>query len=147
MKTIAIALYLVLILLGATFAFGQTPSTAPKARGQQATEVLTPNPPSTAAPTVDSASTAALAPLAAKIAEVQKQMVALRDQFNALNVQLQALNSQWRITEGKALANANLDPAQYSVDPVDIKFIEKQNPAQGPRQPNRPTPSPTPPAK
>lgn len=68
--------------------------------------------PSPVLPSVDATSQAALKPLAA--------------QRDAIMVQYQQLASQWRIAEGKALANASLDPGQYGVDSTGTKFISRR---------------------
>ena len=57
-------------------------------------------------PPVDLASASTLRPLAQQITQVQGQIA-------TLNAQLQTLKGQWRTAQGKALANASLDPGKY----------------------------------
>lgn len=72
---------------------------------------------------LDRASAIALAPLA-------KQRADLQQQIQTLLVKYQLVNAQWRVAEGKALAAANLDPGEYTVDPTGQKFVRRQG---GPR--------------
>ena len=72
-------------------------------------------------PALDADSAAALGPLATQRQGIAAQLQTLIAQYNSVN-------AQWRIAEGKALANAGLDPGTYGVDPTGTKFIKRVGP-------------------
>jgi hypothetical protein len=110
-----------LTALAAVAAFAQAPAQKPVARPPLPTPTAPDSADTGTVPAIDSASAAILGPLA-----TQRQ--ALATQLKTLIAQYNSVNSQWRIAEGKALANAGIDPGVYGVDPTGTNFIKRVGP-------------------
>jgi len=128
MKTVLI----VVCMLAAAAAAAQQPKTAPFPVAIPPATPATPAP--TPLPAIDSASAASLQSIVTEATTIENQMQPLVTQLQTYNAQLQDVRKRWRIAEGKALANANLDPAAYAVEPTGKTFVSRP---QGPGAPRR----------